>query len=389
MLQTAASQDLTEHVIEKLLADSPQIRALRAGIEALRAETRARTLYPDPSAIYSREGAGFTEFFQYEQPLVITARRRFLTQAATAAETAAQHDVEGSIWEMRAELRIGFYRLLEAQERHRVIESAIGELEEIVRILGRREAEGEGSRFDILRAHRELIEAQADQTASEAGLAKLRGLILSVIGGSNATTLRAVGSFGAAPPAPPLDALMNRAIEVRQDYRALRAQLERYRNEKSASDRLRVPDPIVTFGFKRGEGSFGNRHGSVVALTVPLPLFNRGQSERARSEAEYERAQGRMEALARRIRAEVAAAHAAFELRRTIAEQYRARSDQGGSDLVRIARVAYEEGEKSILELLDVYRLARQTELRRLELLAAAKEAEIELERSVGEEVFP
>jgi len=75
IVQTASSQELTEaELIERFLAQSPQIRALRAGLATTRAEVRSRTLYPNPTANYTREGAGFTEFLEFEQPLIITNR---------------------------------------------------------------------------------------------------------------------------------------------------------------------------------------------------------------------------------------------------------------------------------------------------------------------------
>jgi cobalt-zinc-cadmium efflux system outer membrane protein len=49
--------------------------------------------------------------------------------------------------------------------------------------------------------------------------------------------------------------------------------------------------------------------------------------------------------------------------------------------------VAYQEGEIGILQLLDAYRTQRQAQLRMLEIQAAVKEAQIELERVVGEEL--
>ncbi len=53
---------------------------------------------------------------------------------------------------------------------------------------------------------------------------------------------------------------------------------------------------------------------------------------------------------------------------------------------VRIATVAYQEGEIGILQLLDAYRVQRQAQLRLVEIQAAVKEAQIEVERVVGEE---
>jgi cobalt-zinc-cadmium efflux system outer membrane protein len=390
ILPAAVGQELTEkQLIERVFAESPQVRVLQAAVAAARAESLGRTLYPNPAASYVREGAGFTEFLQFEQPLVLTNRRGYLRKAGSAAVSAADLLLDRNLWEMRTGLRLAFYRLLEEQERHKIVERSISELEEIVRILRRRETEGEGSRFDRLRAERELVEARADRVSADVSLAHTRGELAAFLSFADIQNLRAGGSFARLPPAPSIDPLVKRSLENRQDYVAEKSQLDRYLNERRAAERLRVPDPVVTLGLKRSEGFPDTRNGSVFAVTVPIPLFNRGQAESDRAQVEYERTQARIEALERRIRADVAAAHGVFELRRTLAEQYRLQTERSGKDLVRIAQLAYEEGEKSILELLDVYRVSRQTELRALELLAAMKQAQIELDRAVGEEVFP
>jgi outer membrane protein TolC len=58
-----------------------------------------------------------------------------------------------------------------------------------------------------------------------------------------------------------------------------------------------------------------------------------------------------------------------------------------GGELTRITQVAYQEGEIGILELLDSFRVSRTSSLRLLDLQAGVKEAFIELERVVGEEL--
>jgi cobalt-zinc-cadmium efflux system outer membrane protein len=387
---TVIGQELTEkELIERLLAQSPQVRALRAGLATTRAEVSGRTLYPNPSANYTREGAGFTEFLEFEQPLILSNRRSYLRAAGSATTRAAELSIERTLWEMRAELRRVFYQLLEAQEKQTILQSSLGELEEVVGILRRREIEGEGSRFDRLRVERELFESRADLAAAEVALAQLQSTQATLVSAPEIWKTRVAGRLTLPPPPPDVELLLARALSLRQDFLAGRAQLDRFANEKLGAERLRIPDPIVRAGLKRGEGFPTTRTGSVIAVTVPIPLFNRGQAEVTRAEAEYEKAQARLDALERQIRAEVPAAHAAFDLRRALADQYRLNTEKSGRELVRIARIAYEEGEKSILELLDVYRASRQAELRGLELLAATKQAQIELDRVVGEEVFP
>ena len=122
---------------------------------------------------------------------------------------------------------------------------------------------------------------------------------------------------------------------------------------------------------------------------MPLPFFNTGKTEVTQWRAEQERATARQIALERRIRAEVAGAAEALQLRKAAIAQYRSEVNALGTDLSRITRLAYQEGEVGILELLDSYRVTRQSLLRLLELEALAKEAQLELDRAVGEEVLP
>jgi hypothetical protein len=78
----ASGQDRTERdVVELIVRDGPQARALRAESEVARREQLARLAYPNPAFTYSREGAGFTEFFQAAQPLPIFGTRGALSRA--------------------------------------------------------------------------------------------------------------------------------------------------------------------------------------------------------------------------------------------------------------------------------------------------------------------
>jgi outer membrane protein, heavy metal efflux system len=71
------------------------------------------------------------------------------------------------------------------------------------------------------------------------------------------------------------------------------------------------------------------------------------------------------------------------------AARYRASVADATEPLAAIARVAYEEGELGILELLDANRQLVEARLRVLELAAAARLAAIELDRVTGVEVTP
>src|SRR5437868_5331508 len=120
------AQELSEaQVIEKFLSDSPYAREARARAAAVRAEAAGRTLLPNPTALASREGAGYAAFFQIEQQLPISGRRNLLNQAGTAAVGVTEAESATVLWALRTDLRSVFYRLVAAQRRELVLSDAM------------------------------------------------------------------------------------------------------------------------------------------------------------------------------------------------------------------------------------------------------------------------
>jgi cobalt-zinc-cadmium efflux system outer membrane protein len=139
--------------------------------------------------------------------------------------------------------------------------------------------------------------------------------------------------------------------------------------------------------MKKVQTSLISDTGFVVSVTVPLPSFNRGRAEAALAQAAFERTQANHSALEQQIAAEVKGAYDVTLLRRRLAQEYQQGVGEKVVELTGIARAAYEEGEQRILEVLDAYRVTLASQLRALELVAEAKQAEIELDRAVGKEV--
>jgi cobalt-zinc-cadmium efflux system outer membrane protein len=382
-----SAQEWTEAaVVRKFLDQSPQTREIRARVASAEAETRGRSLYPNPTVNYSREGAGRTEFFQAEQVLPLTGRLKLLRQSGAALVRATEAEGAFSLWQARSSLRQAFYRVLAAQQSKTIYAAGLKDIENVIRVLSERERAGEGSKFDRLRTERERAEMLAELALVRATAALECAQLLAFLpAGIEITEV----SGQIETPLLPLNAseLTQRALTVREDYRAEQRRLEQYRLEQRAAGRLRFPEPILNAGLKRAEvGQRGLANGPVIGITIPLPLFNKGQMEAARYSAEQERASARLEMLAQQIRAAVVGASQALDVRQRARDEYRGQLAETGPELVRIATVAYQEGEIGILQLLDAYRVQRQAQLQMLEIQTAVKEAQIELERVVGEE---
>jgi len=386
----AAAQEWTEaQVIEKFLSASPYAREVRARVASVQADLAGRTLLPNPSALASREGAGYAAFFQIEQQLPLAGRRAILKQAGEAAASVTEAEGASTLWTQRSDLRAAFYRLLATQGHESELSSAIREMEEVVGILRKREELGEGSRYDRLRTEREVAEYRSQLAVVRSEAAHARTIVLGFLPpGTAIERLSGVLDTPATLPLP--EDLARRALLHRSEYLAEQRQLERSRLEARAADRLRIPEPVATAGLKRGEVSPGRTENALAfGISVPLPMFNRGQTEVARWSAEQERASARMAALERRISAEVRGTFEALRALQTAIAQYRDEAGRASLELNRIARTAYQEGAIGILELLDSYRTNQQSIRRLIELQAMAKETQIQLDRAVGEEVLP
>jgi cobalt-zinc-cadmium efflux system outer membrane protein len=393
--QDSAQREWSEsEVVQRFLALSPHARELRARVNLTVADAVARTVYPNPSFSYSREGAGYNAFFEASQTLPVNGRIRYLREAGAAAVSAADANREAMLWSLRSDLRLEFYRIVSVQERMRTVSASIGDVEQLVRVLRQREEEGEGSRYDRLRAEREVAELRTDfasvRSLTPAAIARVTGYL------PEGTIIEQVrGDLRAPSEIPGTEDLVRRAMNARAEYRVGQENIRRYQFEQQAASRLRFPEPQVTAGVKRADvlsgtapDPFSNvtRTGVAFGVSIPIPVFNTGRYEVARYQAQQEQATAQSVVLSRQIRTEIEGARGVLMMRMDALTGYQREIGLAGGELTRITQVAYQEGEIGILELLDSLRVSRAASLRLIELQASVKEAVIELERAVGEE---
>ena len=388
-----AAQSLTEaEAVARMRAEYPHVTALRLGVRELEADARERTLAANPAVAYTREEAGAVvdDFLLVSQELPLWGRRGLLGEAARHEVSARSADADARLLAIEAELRLAFTDLLLAQDRARSLEAGVERLDALIAVLRTREEQGEGSRFDRLRAEREVAEADADLALAAIARRQAQARLAAFFAeGTDPDGLTAAGRLDdhPAPPAPATAA--EQLSERRPEYRALGLEAERWGAEARAAQRLRLPSAQVTGGMKRS-GVLGSMEtGFVFGASLAVPLFNRGQAQAARAAAAGARIEAERRSLAARIASEVHAASAAAVGARELADRYREDSVSRAAELVAIATAGYEEGEFGILELLDAHRVNLSAELRSLELSASARRAAVELDRATGREMTP
>jgi outer membrane protein, heavy metal efflux system len=381
-----AGQDRTEReVVDLILRDGPQAGAIRAETEVTRREQLARLSYPNPGAMYSREGAGFTEFLQFEQFLPVFGTRGALARAGVAATAAAEAERDARLWMLRAEAVGAVARLTTEQARFEAAQAHTRDVERLIEILRIREREGEGSRFDRLRAEQELQDARQLVTSAAVAISEARAALSSMLP-RDITVTRIAGAVQPQHAAASLETLKTRAASSRAELRALQRSAERAALESDAARRARLPAPTLFGGLKRSDVESGRARGGVFGLSVSVPLFDAGGREAARWAAEGARVDAERASIELQIRSEIVRASEVMALRQAAVSEDQ---EPAGDELMRIAEVAYREGEVGILELLDAVRTASRARTRSIDLRLDARLAQIALERAVGDVLWP
>ncbi len=375
--------------LNRLSAQSPRVRAIRAAVDLTRADVLAANRWPNPRATFNREAvAGITEnMFLITQPLPITGRRGLEADAASALVAASSNRADEEVRRARAELRSAYADLVSAQTREAELTRSRDRLQELAEVLGRREVAGEAAGYDRLRAEREVMDTEGIWSAARSDRARAQGAVAAFFADTgDFTSIVASPTPPARAPIPTVDELVMRAEMVRGEPLALKQEIEAAHFAERAAERRLVPEPEIVAGTKSSNAAGGDV-GSVLSLHVTVPLFDRAQPERAMAHARLAQAEARVEAFRVAVRAQIAAARAMVLERREAADRYRAAATESADRLERIAQVSYEAGERGILELLDAYRSGSAARTRQAELDAAARQAEIELEFVSGWEI--
>lgn len=358
--------------LRRLESANPELRVARRAVAVAEARVVGAGAVPNPALSATREQLGGDPAGYHETTVALNQTLEVGGQRGARRE-AARRGVDA------AAARVDAERLRLAWEVHRAYlaaaaaEADLAVLVEATEIFRRVEesgrarfAEGDISRFDrnrlqIEAARYELLLARA-RLALDAAARELAMLVAP-------DSLGAAGALLPAEPLPELDTAeaglaLDAALAAaagRAELRAAEAEVEVARAALSLARRERTPDLTLSAGYKEQAGGLA---GAVLGLSIPVPLWNRNQGEIAEAEAELEAALARRALSLVRVQGEI---RRAWEVHASLRDRVRALGETlgpGTPDLLETARVAYAEGEMSLLELLDAadaYRAARES----------------------------
>ena len=357
----------------------------RAALMAAEAEVGAAGRLPNPVLSYSRERINGTpgsleQGWVLEQAVDLSGRRGLHREAAGRRVAAVGADNARRQMQHATDIRRSFHAVLHRQALIRATETWIQRFARIEITVDKLARAGEASGYDRRRLARERQTAEARLATERAALERESARLVALTGIANIPALQ--GDL-LPPPLPALDAALQR-LDRHPDLQVQARRAEAADLDGRAARRGAVPDVTVGIGPKQIESGGVKENGVALSLSVPLPVFDRQQASQQRAAAEAMQARAEYRLALSRAAGELRGLHRQADALRATAVDYRSRALAASPELLRIAEAAYQGGESSLLELLDAYRGALESETTALELDARAREARIEYDLLTG-----
>ena len=327
------------------------------------------------------DGGVATHYLRVLWPIDLAGRRSRRVAAARTDARAVAADTEAARVALVVDGLRAFYQAAHARLHLDLLRADRDALARAADVVRKRSGAGAASGYDQQRIELELAAYDDLLASAEDEHARSRAALGGLVG---VAAVDATSELALPPTPAPAETLVPGAVEARGDHRATGLRAEAAAQRAALADRGWIPELGVAAGAMSTEVGTDTAFGYTVGLTLSLPIFDRGQGDRARAAAERQAAAAARRVLDATVPAQIrltrdALARRIEQARRVTTDQL-ARLDQ----LLRTAESGYREGQTGIVELLDAYRTARTTRLRDLELRRDAQLARLELWLALG-----
>lgn len=383
-----AARSLSLEDAEKLfLENNLELKAKKAELGKYDAGVIEARLLANPAFKYNVESVEngereTEEVYSVSQPIDIVRKRGLRTDVARKKRDAQHLRYEQDILNALAELKQTYYRILYLRENETSLKSILDTFTDVRQKTGERFRAGDVAEVELLKLTNEskrFLRALESLKAERDVETRRLALMLNV----RMDEVTLMDSF--TPPSLDLsrDELVTKALRKRADIKAASVQVDAAGSALTLSKKEAVSPVEIEAGYKRRTGGFD---GFAFGVTIPLPLFNRNQGGIAAAKAELEAGRLNLEQLQKKTASEVAtlADRAAFISGRLAQLSGQLKTS---SEITDSARAAYDEGEASIIELLDAVRSERELLIEHNDSVYEYWTILFELEKATGMEL--
>lgn len=361
--------------------NSPTLAAARSRLRRELAEVSQSRALPNPTASFSNEDLGddSERYLNLRQEVGFLWGRGALERRAQAQDMGARTRFRADSAALALEAKRSYLEAWHAAERLAALQRVDGLVQALVEAASARYQEGDLAGYDVRRLQVERSTAARKLALGARELRAAEERLGSLVGDGE-------GKLGARelPGDPPgMDALDAgaRALQQRPEVVEAGAAVGSWEASTALARSRLVQGASVIGGLK---SQSDGREGLFLGIELPIPLLDRRGAAVEAALSGVEEAEQEAESVRRWVRREasLAGAHLAA------VHALRARLGDAGvgdsEELLRIARVAYDEGEIGIVELIDAADTYLEAHLMRIGIQVEGWVAYFELERAVG-----
>lgn len=351
------------------LSQNKDLQAARMTLSITRSRYIQAGLWPNPvlelsntdDRFFKDEGE-YTRRVLINQPLPISGRLGKQKALACLEIARAQAEFRKLARQISAKVATAFYALIVAENRLQQLNYLRQLNQVLVRVSHNRYHAAEISELDDNLAQMEYARIEQDQALLKSQLTSQYVTLNQLIGRKPTSPLRIKKAIVLPKANPELVALMNQAFRYRPDRQSLFLAVQRAEAQGNLAKAERFADWTLGVGVQKDkivvEGAPPQEADKalMVTLSVPLPLFNRNQGQILEAGATKTQALIALKALDLAIETEVTSYFNQVNVLKQSLLKTRATSIRLGLANVKLARDAYQNGQMSLLNVLQVQR---------------------------------
>lgn len=398
-----ASAMTVDEVVARALADNPDLRAVRADVDAAVGRLRQAGLRPNPMLELGGQKAISPDnnlSIGVTLPLDLNGRVEGRVGVAQRELEMKRAQVAERERRLVAEVRLKAGDLLAARRNVEVTDELLKINRDALRLVGDRVREGAAPALEenLLLVEVNRLEASRQMLASREVVFALQLKALAGMEPDAPLTLR--GELAGASPAVSRADAVEQALSRRPDLEAARADTAMARAKIRKEEAEGRWDASVSAGYQRQDFGFGGLRGVAsngslqpiqdvfhyfgLGISIALPVRNRNQGNVAAAVAETRAAEGRQEFVVLVIRQEVQAAFTQLDAARRALALYERGVRDVAQGNVNVVRRTWELGRGTLLDVITEQRRLIDVENGYTDALKQVYDATVEIDRSVG-----
>lgn len=329
----------------------------------------------------STQDAGTLELaVELSQALELSGARSARLSAVEQLARSLEAEHAALVWSVTHDVTSAYHQAALAGVRVEGAEARVRFAQDVVRIAERRRQAGEIAALGQSLAELELVAAERDVLDARRAAREAQLTLAELSGWPSDTPLHVAPALLALEPLP-TEAAVLATLDVVPELRAAQAARAEVEARRTVVEREAWPAPVLGAAVAHEDASAWVVQGT---LSVPLPLWQRGQEAMARAEVELSVHDAVLAGLAVRLRAQLLRAHAALTAAHASLTLHTTREVPKLETSAELLRRGFDAGELPLLELIAARQRLLEARRAGLDAYEAYARARVGLERAMG-----